>query len=208
MARVIARLLFFGVTAGVLFTFLLYALPAHRRAATRGALAPLSAMARAIPPDAPPGPGFRVDELFEAPPPPLELPDLKGRVHRLEEFEGKVVFLSFWASWCPPCREEWASIQEMAERMRGQPFQVIAAAIDESDEELRAFLTEAGLSERVLILRDIGGRVAGRFGTSGWPETYLVDREGELVHRVVGPRHWDSPEALAYLRALPDRGRF
>ena len=89
--------------------------------------------------------------------------------------------------------------------MRGQPFQVIAASIEESDEELRAFLAEAGLSEEVLILRDRGARVANRFGSFGWPETYLISRQGELLHRVVGPRRWDSPEALVYLRALVGR---
>jgi peroxiredoxin len=199
--RIIARLLFFGIAASLLTAFALYAVPAQQRAVTQGWSAPLLALAKAIPPDHKESPDFRVDVLLKEPP-AFELPDLRGKFRRLDEFKGKVVFLNFWATWCAPCREEWGGIQEMAERMKGQDFIVIAVSTDDDDSKLMAFLEEEGLSSQVLILRDRESKTASRFGTTAFPETYLIDPRGQMIHRVVGPRYWESPQALSYLRAL------
>jgi cytochrome c biogenesis protein CcmG, thiol:disulfide interchange protein DsbE len=203
--RIIARLLFLGIAASLLTTFALYAVPAQQRAITQGRSAPLLAMAKAIPPEHKESPDFRVDVLLKEPP-AFDLPDMRGKFRSLKEFEGKVVFLNFWASWCAPCREEWRGMQEMAERMKGEDFIVIAVSTDEDDSKLMTFLEEEGLSSQVLILRDRDAKTASRFGTTAYPETYLLDTQGQLIHRVVGPRHWESPQALSYLRALLSGG--
>jgi peroxiredoxin len=133
--------------------------------------------------------------------PDFAAPDLSGQAVSLAALRGKVVVVNVWATWCPPCRQEMPSMQRLAAHFRGRDFQLLAVSQDEDGKEkVEAFARELGLSFPVLL--DPQRQVGERFGVWGYPETFIIDRNGYVVERVIGPREWDSPESLAQIEAL------
>lgn len=133
--------------------------------------------------------------------PDFELPDLHGNIHRLSSLRGKVVFLNLWTTWCPPCRMEMPSMQRLFNRLPPRDFAMLAVSQDENGAAAVApFVAELGLSFPVLIDRE--ARVSGRYGVTGYPETFVIDRQGQVVKHIVGPAEWMSDEILAYFESL------
>ena len=129
------------------------------------------------------------------------LPDLRGTPHRLSEFRGKVVFLNLWATWCPPCRMEMPSMQALYHRLKDRDFVMLAVAEDEGGAEaVGPFVRDLGLTFPVLI--DPDATVSPRFGATGYPETFIIDREGRVINHTIGPEDWDSEQMLAYFEQL------
>ena len=115
----------------------------------------------------------------------LELPST-GELIRLSDFRGRTVLLNFWATWCPPCRAEMPEFNEIYEaRLQDEDFVVIAVDVQESDAQVQRFLDELGLAFPVAMDRD--GAVAQHYEVRGLPATFLIDREGVLRHRIMGP---------------------
>jgi peroxiredoxin len=137
-----------------------------------------------------------------APSPELRLPDLDGKPVALAELRGRVVFVNFWGTWCAPCRDEAPALERMYRRLQGEGFEVLAVSIDAPDaaDAVRAFRDEFSLSFPILLDADRATYVA--FGATGVPETFLVDREGRIWERFVGPRDWDQPRYETAVRAL------
>ncbi len=124
-----------------------------------------------------------------------------GAPLQLSSLKGKVVMLNFWATWCPPCREEIPSIIKLNSKMAGKPFQLVTVPIDEGGKPaVEAFFNTSGYSLPAYI--DPDGRAAKTYGITGVPETYLIDKNGILVKKVIGPLEWDSPEVASYLEEL------
>jgi peroxiredoxin len=143
--------------------------------------------------------GYALKPGTEAP--AFRLPTLAGGEVDLASQRGKVVVLNFWATWCPPCVEEMPSLERLHRALGPEGLAVVTVSADEDEAALRAFVTRRGLT--LPVLADPGGRVAaGAFRTTGYPETFLLDREGRIVRHVVGPTEWDSPQMLAELRRL------
>jgi peroxiredoxin len=133
--------------------------------------------------------------------PDFELPDLHGNVHQLSALRGKVVFLNLWTTWCPPCRMEMPAMQRLYNRLPPREFAMLAVSQDEGGAVVVApFVTELGLSFPVLI--DPEARVSGRYGASGYPETFIIDRQGQVVKHIIGPAEWASDELVAYFEGL------
>jgi peroxiredoxin len=133
--------------------------------------------------------------------PALALPSLAGGSVDLASLRGKVVVLNFWATWCPPCVAEMPSLERLHKALSPEGLAVVAVSTDEDEAALRQFVSRAGLTMPVLL--DPGGRVAGdRYHTTGYPETFVIDRSGVLVSHTVGPAEWDTPQALAHFRTL------
>lgn len=136
---------------------------------------------------------------YEAP--DFTLPDLQGRSHRLSDFRGKVVFLNLWATWCPPCREEMPSMEALYRRLKDRGFVVLAVAEDEGGAAVVGpFVTEMQLTFPVLL--DPGATLSPRFGATGYPETFIIDRTGRVVNHTIGPAAWHSGEMVAYFEQL------
>ncbi|HBG08105.1 MAG: thioredoxin [Geobacteraceae bacterium GWC2_58_44] len=135
------------------------------------------------------------------PAPDFTLNDLSGRPVQLSSLKGKVVLLNFWATWCPPCREEIPSMVRLNQAMQGKPFQMLAVSIDEGGRDaVQAFFAKGGVSLPTLL--DTDGTVARRYGTTGVPETFVIDAKGVIMKKVVGPMDWSSAEVLAALEEL------
>lgn len=124
-----------------------------------------------------------------------------GAAVKLSELKGKVVLLNFWATWCPPCREEIPSMMKLNKTMTGKPFQMVAVSIDEGGKQaIEAFFKETGFSLPTYL--DASGAGAKAYGITGVPETFIIDKQGILVKKVVGGVAWDSPEVVTFLEGL------
>jgi peroxiredoxin len=127
-----------------------------------------------------------------------EAPDFKvmdlatGDTVSLEDYRGSVTLVNIWATWCLPCRDEMPSMQALYDSLAGRGFRIAAISIDEgSPEEVVAFARKLGLSFD--ILHDRSGTVERLYQTTGVPESFLLDRRGILVKRVIGAHDWSSP---------------
>lgn len=145
--------------------------------------------------------------LVGAPAPEFSLSDLSGRTIRLANMKGRVVFLNVWASWCEPCREEMPAMQTLYTRLGGPDFEMLAVSADQQGREVVArFVRDFGLTFPVLPDPDLD--IARRYGVTGYPETFVIDRNGRIVAHAIGPRAWDSPASMAAFRALIERGEW
>lgn len=137
-----------------------------------------------------------------APAPAFEAHDLERRPAGLEDYEGKVVLLNVWATWCPPCVEEMPSMQRLYESYEGRDFEVVAVSIDarpgETDEfgrpggDIGAFADSLGLTYD--ILHDPSGRIQQIYQMTGVPESFVIGRDGIIYKRVTGATEWDAPQ--------------
>lgn len=118
----------------------------------------------------------------------------------LSQFRGQVLVLNFWATWCPPCNEELPSLMSMQERTRARGVVVLGISIDVDGDAYHRFLKQHGVN--FLTVRDPEEKISGRYGTHGWPETFIIDRQGVLRRKVVGPINWNSPEVMEFLSRL------
>jgi len=118
----------------------------------------------------------------------------------LNQFRGQVVVLNFWATWCPPCNQELPSIMDMQNRLRGRGVVVLGVSIDVDGDVYHRFLKERSVN--FVTVRDPEQKVANLYGTSMWPESYVIDRQGVLRRKVVGPINWDSPDVMQFLSHL------
>ena len=134
---------------------------------------------------------------------PFSLPDEKGRARGPADLRGKVVLLNFWATWCPPCVDEMPSLEALARRMKGRPFELVAVSVDKTWDEIRTFFAGHGDGKTALtVLLDEKGETPHRYGTEKFPESFLLDRDGKVVHRFVNKRDWSSEAAIACVESL------
>ena len=133
--------------------------------------------------------------------PDFAVTDLEGRTVRLSALRGKVVVLNLWTTWCAPCVEEMPSIERLWAALQGDDFALLAVSQDEEGRRsVEPFVRRNRLSFPVFL--DPEHEVGDRYGVWGYPETFVIDRNGYVVERVIGPRDWASAESLAALRAL------
>ncbi len=124
--------------------------------------------------------------------PGFSLPELGGAATiDLADTRGQVVLLNFWATWCEPCRDEMPSMERLYQGLRGRDFEMLAISVDEDPALVDAFRTELGITFPILL--DPNQKISKLYQTMGFPESLLVDRDGFLVERYVGPRDWDHP---------------
>jgi peroxiredoxin len=132
----------------------------------------------------------------------FQLPDVAGSKLRLRDQRGKVVFLNFWATWCPPCRHEMPQMELLFQAFRQRPFVMWAVAMLEDREQVAPFIKEQGLHFPALL--DTDGEVSALYAVRGLPTTYLIDCTGNIVGEAVGPREWDTKAVRTLLSTLLD----
>jgi cytochrome c biogenesis protein CcmG/thiol:disulfide interchange protein DsbE len=123
-----------------------------------------------------------------------------------ERYRGSVTLVNVWATWCAPCRVEMPAMEQAYQSMAPYGFKIAAVSIDEGDpEDVRAFGRELSLSFD--LLQDRSTKVVETYQTTGVPESFLLDRNGILVKRIIGPHDWNSPVNRALIQRLLDEPR-
>jgi cytochrome c biogenesis protein CcmG/thiol:disulfide interchange protein DsbE len=125
---------------------------------------------------------------------------LDGKPARLSDLRGKVVLLNFWATWCPPCVDEAPALIELQRRIAPQGGTILGVSLDDDQNAYESFLKTYGID--FPTYRDPSKRIALDYGTTMYPETYVIDRTGHLDRKIVGPQDWTSPTMLAYLDSV------
>jgi cytochrome c biogenesis protein CcmG, thiol:disulfide interchange protein DsbE len=126
--------------------------------------------------------------------------ELDGKQMQLSDLKGKVVVLNFWASWCPPCAEETPSLNGLQARIAPQGGMVLGVSVDENEAAYQKFLRDQNVS--FPTWRDPQQKVNLEYGTTVFPETYIIDRGGKIARKVIGPQDWDRGENYAFLESL------
>ena len=125
-----------------------------------------------------------------APAADFSLTTTDNNVVRLSDYKGKVVFLNFWATWCPPCRMELPSMEKLYAKMKNQPFVILAVNVDESDpENVKAFSKSMNLTFPVLI---DDGNVSKLYNVNAIPTSFIIRKDGTIDTIVDGARPWDD----------------
>lgn len=115
-----------------------------------------------------------------------------GRATTLADYKGKVILLNIWATWCQPCRVEMPAIERMHKKLGGTDFQVVSVSIDaDGDSVVSAFARDLGLTFQ--ILHNQSGDIQQIYQTTGVPESFVIDRDGIIVKKVIGAAEWDGP---------------
>ncbi|MEO6026228.1 MAG: TlpA disulfide reductase family protein [Candidatus Binatia bacterium] len=139
--------------------------------------------------------------------PEFSLADLKGNAIRLANLKGRIVFVNVWATWCEPCRQEMPAMQKLYTTLAGRDFEMLAVSSDQSQREvIERFVLANQLTFPVLLDPDL--QVADRYRVTGYPETFVIDRNGTVVAHEIGPRHWDAPGSVAAFQKLIERGEW
>ena len=139
--------------------------------------------------------------------PELELEDLEGNAVSLSDFEGKFLVVNFWATWCEPCTREWPDLDQLSQRLAGRDdVAVIAIGIDEDRGALEPYLARMGLSETGVQVLWAKRKEAHRaFGSEKLPDTYFINRSGELRSVFVNIRAWGKARAVRCVESSIDR---
>jgi peroxiredoxin len=133
--------------------------------------------------------------------PDFTLPDLQGHTVQLSALRGEVVFINIWATWCPPCVEEMPTIQQLYDRLHAHGLEVLAISIDTlGTQVVGPFMQRHQLTFPALL--DPTSSIERLYRIGGVPESFIVDKGGRLVEKVVGPRDWSHPQVIAMFERL------
>lgn len=132
-----------------------------------------------------------------------------GKPTTLGDYRGKVVLVNIWATWCPPCKEEMPSMERLYKKMAGTDFRIAAVSVDGDvffqketrvPGEIMAFANDLGLTFD--LLHDPTGAIRRAYEIFAVPESFLIDRNGTIVKRIIGATDWDAPVNQALIRSL------
>jgi thiol-disulfide isomerase/thioredoxin len=134
--------------------------------------------------------------------PAIALPARGGGSFELGQLRGKLVLVNFWATWCPPCLEELPSLEKLAQTYDPASFEVLAVSVDEGWAPVEKLLAPK-VPYRVVL--DQGAKISQAYGTTKFPESYLVDGEGKVRLKFVGPRNWTDANMATVLESYGAR---
>lgn len=135
--------------------------------------------------------------------PDFTLNSLDGKAVSLGEFKGRVVFIDFWASWCPPCKKEMPEINRLAERFNDEDMAVLAVSVDKKKEHAEKFMsTITGLSKRITVLHDPESSIVSAYMAQAMPTSYIIDRAGVIRFVHFGYRENDPAEWVKEIESL------
>jgi thiol-disulfide isomerase/thioredoxin len=146
---------------------------------------------------------YKLKQLTQPlPAPDFKLQDMDGKLHTLKEYKGKVVLINFWATWCPPCIREMPSLEKLYQKLRGQPFIMLAINQWEDEERVFEFMGQLEVIPTFPILFDPQSKVSAAFGVQGLPSSYIIDKQGRIVYRAKGGRDFDHPQIERKIKSL------
>lgn len=136
--------------------------------------------------------------------PDFTFPGIDGVEVRLSDFKGKVVLVNVWATWCKPCVDEMPSMEKLYQKFKDTDFEILAVSIDEGGHDMVAeFVRQHKLTFPVLM--DSKGLIKILYGLTGVPESFVIDKKGILVKKIIGQANWAAPEAVRFFQELVQR---
>jgi peroxiredoxin len=133
--------------------------------------------------------------------PAFTLPGLDGSMVSLADYKGKTVLLNIWATWCPPCVAEMPSMEKLYQELKDEDFEILAVSIDVTGSSVVAFFMK---KHRLSFpaLTDTQGIIKNLYQTTGVPESFIIDKDGIIAKKIIGPREWATPDVINYFRNL------
>jgi len=129
--------------------------------------------------------------------PLFEYPDSTGKIWKLADLKGNVVFVNFWATWCTTCEAEMPHKQALYEKMQDKPFKMFGMLFRDDPANLPEYYRTHTVKAPTLISPD---NEAGKiYGITGVPETFIIDKEGIIREKLVGPKEWGDEETMAII---------
>ena len=125
---------------------------------------------------------------------------IDGKPQTLADLRGKVIVLNFWATWCPPCVEETPSLLQLQKRLAPRGATILGISLDDDQNAYAEFLKTYHID--FPTYRDPTKKSALDYGTIMYPETYIIDRNGRIDRKIVGPQDWTGPGMTAYLNSV------
>lgn len=136
--------------------------------------------------------------------PNFTFPDLTGKEVSLSDHRGKVVVLNIWATWCSPCIDEMPSIEKLYTKFKGEHFEILAVSIDtEGSKVVAPFMKRLNLTFPALL--DKKGKIRILYGATGVPESFIIDKNGILLERIIGPIDWATQDVFRFFENLIQR---
>ncbi|MFW2330860.1 MAG: TlpA family protein disulfide reductase [Nitrospinota bacterium] len=132
--------------------------------------------------------------------PSFSIPTFKGNKLSLADYEGKIVLLNFWATWCKPCVEEIPSMKELKKELNSDDFALISVSIDQKLGDITEFIKKIDIPFPIGL--DPKEEVSAKYETTGIPETFLLDRNLAVIYHVAGAGDWSHPEVLNTLQRI------
>ena len=123
-----------------------------------------------------------------------------GQTFTVHNFNGKLLLLNFWATWCAPCVEEVPSLNQLARQLGPQGLVVLGVSVDKDPNAYKNFLQHFPVSFQTA--RDPDEKVNLKYGTIQFPESYLIDRNGKVVEKFISAQNWASPEMIQHVQSL------
>ena len=138
------------------------------------------------------------------PAPNFTFPDLNGEMVSLSDYKGKAVLVNIWATWCPPCVDEMPSMEKLYRKFKGENFEILAVSIDTKGLKVVApFMKRYKLTFPALM--DPEGIIKTKYRTTGVPESFIINKDGILIQKVIGPLDWVNPEVFGFFNDLIQR---
>lgn len=135
---------------------------------------------------------WEIEGLIGKKAPDFALKDINNKPFNLSSLRGKVVILNFWATWCPPCRAEMPSLNNLYREFRNKGLEVVAISTDRYSSIIKDYISKNPIDFTVLI--DTDNKVSRQFKVFSIPTTFLIDRNGIIIERYLGEENWASPE--------------
>ncbi|HOK46252.1 MAG TPA: TlpA disulfide reductase family protein [Bryobacteraceae bacterium] len=123
-----------------------------------------------------------------------------GHTITRSNFGGKLLVLNFWATWCPPCIEEIPSLNEFQKRFAADGVVVLGVSVDQNPRAYQNFLSRVNVA--FLTARDPEAKISTEYGTFKYPETYIINRDGRVVEKIIGATNWTDEAMMTRVKAL------
>ncbi len=134
--------------------------------------------------------------------PEFTLPNMEGEQVSLSDFRGQVVVINFWATWCPPCREEKPTMEQLYQQKKDDGLVILAVNVEENPHQVVSqYLLQHSYSFPIL-LDGINAEVQGLYGVFRYPESYIIDRDGTVVDHIIGGRDWMESSTYGKIESL------
>lgn len=144
-----------------------------------------------------------VIKISQALPVEIKLKDPNGRTVSLSDYRGKIIFLNFWTTWCFDCRIEMPHMEKLHQKFKNKEFEMVAINLQEPASQVNHFFKDYKLTFTALL--DSHGEVGAHFRVTSIPTTFILDKQGIIIGKVMGPRKWDGKKAFALFEHLTNR---